>query len=216
MNSIVAEGEKSGFTVHRAGNASAALALLNTESIAVAVLDWKMTDMAALELTRRIRLNPRSRNLPIILLGDGDNEFDMIAGLDSGADYYLCQPVSVRELFGRAKALLRVHNKSDRAVSVGGLRLEPNGQKVVGRTRSLVLAPTEFRVLSALMKRPGRVLTRPQILSAVWHDSDRVEERTVDVCIRRLRLKLQQIEFEAAIETVRNEGYRFVPRVAAE
>jgi two-component system phosphate regulon response regulator PhoB len=197
--------------VQCASSAEQALDRVGASQPDLVLLDWTLPDMSGIELTQRLRANQRTRHLPIIMLSARSGEQDKIAGLDSGADDFVTMPFSRRELFARINAVLRQQapQTSDQSVLAGGLKLEPITRRVSATGKSLALAPTEFSLLHFLMKRPGRVLTRAQIVASVWGDNAIAGERTVDVSIRRLRKKLEEFDREYMIETVRGEGYRF-------
>jgi len=149
--------------------------------------------------------------VPIIMLTARADESDKLTGLDTGADDYITKPFSPRELNARIKAVLRrrAPQATDDAVEAGGLRLDPLSHRVSGDGRPLALGPTEFRLLHFLMTHAERVYSRAQLLDQVWGDHVFVEERTVDVHIRRLRKALEDTEHDRLIETVRGAGYRF-------
>jgi two-component system phosphate regulon response regulator PhoB len=177
------------------------------------LLDWMLPDQSGVELARRLRAEARTRDLPIILLTARAEESDKLQGFDSGADDYMTKPFSPRELLARVRALLRrsAPEASQDPVEIGGLRLEPDTFRVTAGEQTLKLGPTEFRLLHYLMRYPDRVLSRGKLLDGVWGDHVFIEERTVDVHIRRLRLALQPSGHERLIETVRGGGYRFLP-----
>jgi two-component system phosphate regulon response regulator PhoB len=178
------------------------------------LLDWMLPGESGLQLARRWRGDPRTRELPIIMLTARAEEADKVVGLDAGADDYLAKPFSPKELLARIRAVLRrkAPNALDEAVEVGGLRLDPATRRVSfqGATggQELKVGPTEFRLLHFLMTHPERVHTRAQLLDRVWGDHVFIEERTVDVHIKRLREALAPAGCATLIETVRGVGYR--------
>lgn len=178
------------------------------------LLDWMLPGESGLQLARRWRGDPRTRELPIIMLTARADEGDKIVGLDAGADDYLTKPFSTKELLARIRAVLRrkAPNTLDEAVEVAGLRLDPATRRVArrldGELRELKVGPTEFRLLHFLMTHPERVHSRAQLLDRVWGDHVFIEERTVDVHIKRLREALAPAEASSLIETVRGVGYR--------
>ena len=179
------------------------------------LLDWMLPGESGLQLARRWRADPRTRELPIIMLTARAEESDKVVGLDAGADDYLAKPFSPKELLARMRAVLRrkAPNALDEAVEVGGLRLDPATRRVASRGdagdwQDLKLGPTEFRLLHFLMTHPERVHTRAQLLDRVWGDHVFIEERTVDVHIKRLREALAPAGRAGLIETVRGVGYR--------
>lgn len=177
------------------------------------LLDWMLPDQSGIELARRLRADIRTRDLPIIMLTARSQEADKLHGFDCGADDYVTKPFSPRELLARVRALLRrsVPEASHDPVEIGGLRLEPDTFRVAAGGQPVKLGPTEFRLLHYMMRYPDRVLSRGKLLDGVWGDHVFIEERTVDVHIRRLRLALQPSGHDRLIETVRGGGYRFLP-----
>jgi two-component system phosphate regulon response regulator PhoB len=167
--------------------------------------------MSGVSLARQLRQEERTRQIPIIMLTARGGEADKIAGLEAGADDYVTKPFSVRELLARIKAVLRrrAPQMTDDPVEVSGLRLDPGTRRVFGGPRPLALGPSEFRLLHFLMTHAERVHSRTQLLDQVWGDHVFVEERTVDVHIRRLRKALEPSGHDRLIETVRGSGYRF-------
>lgn len=176
------------------------------------LLDWMLPDTSGVELARRLRADVRTRELPIIMLTARAEEVDKLNGFDAGADDYLTKPFSPRELLARIRALLRRSSpeSTDDPVEIGGLRLEPDTFRVSAEGTAVSLSPTEFKLLHYLMKHPDRVLSRAKLLDSVWGDHVFIEERTVDVHIRRLRLALQGTGHDRLVDTVRGGGYRFL------
>jgi two-component system phosphate regulon response regulator PhoB len=179
-----------------------------------AQLDQALPDLSGIEFARRLRADPRTRELPIIMLTARSTESDKLGGFDAGADDYITKPFSPRELIARIRALLRRSSQeaSEDPVEVAGLRLEPETFRVIAQGDILRMGPTEFRLLHYLMRNLDRVLSRAKLLDGVWGDHVFIEERTVDVHIRRLRLALQPSGHDRLIETVRGGGYRFLPQ----
>jgi two-component system phosphate regulon response regulator PhoB len=167
--------------------------------------------LSGIELARRLRSDARTRTLPIIMLTARGEEEDKLRGLETGADDYITKPFSVKELQARIKAVLRrrAPEITDDAIDYDGLRLDPAAHVVTGKGRSLAMGPTEFRLLHFLMTHPERVYSRTQILDQVWGDHVFIEERTVDVHIRRLRAALAASGHDTLIRTIRGSGYRF-------
>lgn len=203
----------SGYEVHQAGDAGEARDSMARALPDLMILDWMLPDTPGVELARQLRQDPRTRELPILLLTARAQESDKLSGFDAGADDYLTKPFSTRELLARVKALLRRSRAEGTAdpIEIAGLRIEPEGFRVQANGRALNLSPTEFRLLSYFMSNADRVLSRSRLLDKVWGDEVYVEERTVDVHIRRLRLALQSSGHDRLIETVRGGGYRFLP-----
>jgi two-component system phosphate regulon response regulator PhoB len=175
------------------------------------LLDWMLPGMSGIEFARRLKSDDYSKTIPIIMLTARSEEVDKIRGLDVGADDYVTKPFSPRELNARIKAVLRrrAPQMTDDPIEVGSLRLDPVTHRVTGNGAQLDLGPTEFRLLHYLMSNPERVHSRSQVLDRVWGDRVFVEDRTVDVHIRRLRQALSTSGHEEMIQTVRGVGYRF-------
>jgi two-component system phosphate regulon response regulator PhoB len=202
--------EHAGHHVIRARDAEGALGIVRNALPDLLLIDWMLPGMSGVSLARQLRQEERTREIPIILLTARSAEADKVAGLDAGADDYVTKPFSPRELLARIKAVLRrrAPQMTDDPVEVDGLRLDPATRRVYGNSRLLELGPTEFRLLHFLMTHPERVHSRTQLLDQVWGDHVFVEERTVDVHIRRLRKALGPSAHDRLIETVRGSGYR--------
>jgi len=203
-----------GFEVLQAADAAAARRTIDAALPDLMLLDWMLPDQSGIELARRLRADTRTRELPIIMLTARSAEADKLGGFDAGADDYVTKPFSPRELVARVRAMLRrrAPEASDEPVEVSGLRLEPETFRVFADGAPLKMGPTEFRLLHYLMRNLDRVLSRGKLLDGVWGDHVFIEERTVDVHIRRLRLALQPSGHDRLIETVRGGGYRFLPQ----
>ena len=203
--------EQSGYNSLKAVDAEQAFDLVRDELPDLVLLDWMLPGMSGIEFARRLRADRRTQGVPIIMLTARADESDKLTGLDTGADDYITKPFSPRELNARIKAVLRrrAPQVTDDAVEAGGLRLDPLSHRVSGDGRPLALGPTEFRLLHFLMTHAERVYSRAQLLDQVWGDHVFVEERTVDVHIRRLRKALEDTGHDRLIETVRGAGYRF-------
>ncbi len=203
-----------GHEVTLAGNAAQAQAEVDAVLPDLVVLDWMLPGLTGLSLARQWRDAARTRSMPIIMLTARAEEADKIAGLDAGADDYLAKPFSTHELMARIRAVLRrkAPQALDAVVEVGGLRLDPSTRRVTwqaGATaQELRLGPTEFKLLHFLMTHPERVHSRPQLLDRVWGDHVFIEERTVDVHVKRLRDALSVVHCAHLVETVRGAGYR--------
>jgi two-component system, OmpR family, phosphate regulon response regulator PhoB len=204
----------SGYEVIVAATADEAQAAVDRVLPDLVLLDWMLPGQSGLQLAKRWRGQPRTRELPVIMLTARQEEADKIAGLDAGADDYLTKPFSPKELLARIRAVLRrkAPEALDAAVDVAGLRLDPATRRVSrevdGQPREVRVGPTEFRLLHFLMTHPERVHSRAQLLDRVWGDHVFIEERTVDVHIKRLREALQPVDCAGLIETVRGAGYR--------
>ncbi len=185
------------------------------------VLDWMLPGQSGLALARQWRADARTRELPIILLTARSEESDKVAGLDAGADDYLTKPFSTNELMARIRAVLRrrAPEALDDVVDVAGLRIDPStrriNRQVDGREVDLKMGPTEFRLLHFFMTHPERVHSRAQLLDKVWGDHVFIEERTVDVHVKRLREALAPAQAAGMIETVRGAGYRLTQHASA-
>jgi two-component system phosphate regulon response regulator PhoB len=201
--------EHYGHRVVRAASAEEAEAALRVQLPDVLVLDWMLPGESGLALARRLRGDPRTRELPILMLTARAMEADKLAGLEAGADDFITKPFSPKELAARIKAVLRrrAPQLSGDAIDLEGLRLDPSTRRVFAGARRLVLSPSEFRLLHFLMTHAGRVYTRAQLLDQVWGDHVFIEERTVDVHIRRLRKALEPSGHDRLIDTVRGAGY---------
>ncbi len=203
--------EHAGHHVIRTRDAEGALQIVNHALPDLLLIDWMLPGTSGVALAKQLRHEERTRQIPIILLTARSSEQDKIQGLEAGADDYVTKPFSPRELLARIKAVLRrrAPEMSDEPVDIAGLRLEPATRRVFGAGKPLQLGPTEFRLLHFLMTHIERVHSRSQLLDQVWGDHVFVEERTVDVHIRRLRKSLEPSGHDRLIETVRGAGYRF-------
>ncbi|MFO1357189.1 phosphate regulon transcriptional regulator PhoB [Plasticicumulans sp.] len=203
-----------GYTTVEAADARAALALIAERVPDLILLDWMLPGASGLELARRLKKDELTRDVPVIMLTARAEEEDKIHGLESGADDYVTKPFSPRELAARIKAVLRRGSGqgSDEAFEADGLRLEPLSHRVTAREQTVDIGPTEYRLLEFFMSHPERVYSRSQLLDRVWGSNVYVEERTVDVHIRRLRKVLEPSGHDVLIQTVRGTGYRFSTR----
>jgi len=181
------------------------------------VLDWMLPGQTGLALAKRWRSQARTKDLPVIMLTARAEEADKIAGLDAGADDYLVKPFSTNELLARIRAVLRrkAPEALDTLVDVAGLKLDPATRRVTRDEREVRIGPTEFRLLHFFMTHPERVHSRAQLLDRVWGDHVFIEERTVDVHVKRLREALEPVNCARMIETVRGAGYRLTQQVQA-
>jgi len=200
-----------GFQVYEAESGEDGFSLLNEHVPDLILLDWMLPGMSGIDFARRIKKDPLSAGIPIIMLTARGEEEDKIRGLDSGADDFVTKPFSPRELASRIKAVLRraAPMCSEEVVEVDGLSLDPVSHRITAHESSVDMGPTEFRLLHFFMTHPERVFTRGQLLDNVWGTNVYVEERTVDVHIRRLRKSVSASGHDRLIQTVRGAGYRF-------
>lgn len=200
-----------GHKVLRAYDAEQARVLIKAELPDLILLDWMLPGASGITLARQLRSDERSSQIPIIMLTAKGSEGDKVDGLEAGADDYITKPFSPKELMARIKAVLRrrAPQLTDDIVQIGGLHLDPRSHRATGNQVALTLGPTEFRLLHFFMTHTERVFSRTQLLDKVWGDHVFVEERTVDVHIRRLRKALEPLHLENHIETIRGAGYRF-------
>jgi two-component system phosphate regulon response regulator PhoB len=200
-----------GFRAIQAYDVASAQAEINRALPDLILLDWMLPGTSGVELARRLRADARTREVPIIMLTARTDERDKILGLESGADDYITKPFSPRELMARIRAVLRrrAPQMSDETVKAEGIELSPTTHRVSAKGVNLDLGPTEFRLLHFFMTHAERVYSRAQLLDQVWGDHVFVEERTVDVHIRRLRQALEASGLEGLVQTVRGSGYRF-------
>ncbi|NLR76743.1 MULTISPECIES: phosphate regulon transcriptional regulator PhoB [Leeia] len=203
--------EQAGHHVLRADTSERAQHLVKNALPDLILLDWMLPGQSGIDFARRMRSDDRTRPIPIIMLTARSDEQDKIMGLECGADDYVTKPFSPRELLARIKAVLRrrAPQMTDDVVEVRGLRLDPQTHRVTSHGSPMDLGPTEFRLLHFFMTHAERVHSRTQLLDQVWGDHVFVEERTVDVHIRRLRSSLEPSGHDNLIQTVRGAGYRF-------
>ncbi len=207
--------KRAGFEVREAEDSRAARSALADRHPDLLLVDWMLPDTSGLELTRALKRDRETRDLPIIMLTARAAEADKVAGLDGGADDYVTKPFSPRELLARVNALLRRAAGQDEgeAVTRGTLVLDRASHRVSAGDRPVALGPTEYRLLEFFMTHPERVYSREQLLDRVWGGNVYVEERTIDVHIRRLRKALEHVKGDQYVQTVRGSGYRFSVRV---
>jgi two-component system, OmpR family, phosphate regulon response regulator PhoB len=199
-----------GYDVKEAADAESAQARLNEALPDLVLLDWMLPGQSGLAWAKQLRADTRTRDLPIIMVTARSDETDRVSGLEAWVDDYVTKPFSPRELKARIKSVLRrrAPEAAQETLSVGPLRLDPVTQRVTVREQTVAMGPTEFRLLRYLLARPERVHSRAQLLDQVWGDHVYIEERTVDVHIRRLRVALEPFGVDQLIETVRGSGYR--------
>lgn len=203
--------QKAGYELREAGDVQAARETLLNDPPDLVLLDWMLPDMSGLEWARTLKSSPVTKDIPVIMLTARGEEEDRVRGLDVGADDYIVKPFSPRELVARIKAVLRrtTPTSAEEPVEVAGLRLDPLSHRVTGNDQAISLGPTEYNLLHFFMTHPDRVFSREQLLDKVWGTNVYVEERTVDVHIRRLRKALTDTGHDHLVQTVRGSGYRF-------
>jgi two-component system phosphate regulon response regulator PhoB len=203
-----------GYSCRGAADAEAAADAIQQQRPDLILLDWMMPGKSGIEFAQELRGNHYTRDIPIILLTARGEENDKIAGFGAGADDYITKPFSSKELMARIKAVLRRTTPAqiDEPMELAGLRLDPNTHEVYSGTTLLQMGPTEFRLLLFFMSHPERVFSRQQIIDNVWDTNTIIEDRTVDVHIRRLRQALAATGHDSLIQTVRGTGYRLVAK----
>ena len=209
--------EREGFRVSEARDGEEALMMVEEQAPDLVLLDWMLPQVSGIELCRRLRGRPETRNLPIIMLTARGEEADRIRGLDMGADDYVTKPFSMTELLARIRAVMRRIRPAlaEDTVIFGDITVDRSAHRVRRSGRDVHLGPTEFRLLDHLIQYPGRVFSREQLLDAVWGSDVYVEARTVDVHIGRLRKALNAVDEADPIRTVRSAGYALDETFAA-
>ena len=203
--------QRAGYRALRAASVPEAESVMRDTLPNLVLLDWILPQTLGMTFARRLRGDQRTMNIPIIMLTGRAQESDKVAALEAGVDDYVTKPFSPRELLARIKAVLRrsAPQRTDDVVQIAGLRLDPGARRVTCNGRDIELGDVEFRMLHFLMTHPERVYSRAQMLDQVWGDHVFVEERTVDVHVRRLRQALAPAGHDRLVETVRGTGYRF-------
>jgi two-component system phosphate regulon response regulator PhoB len=203
--------ERAGYEVRCVGGVVEAEGLIGERLPELILLDWVLPKATGVSLLRRLRFDPRTRDIPVIMLTSRGHDTDKVTGLDSGADDYITKPFSPRELLARVKALLRrrAPQATDEVVEIGGLRIDPVLKRVTAGGKTFDTGAIEFRMLHFFATHPGRVFSRETLLDKLWGDQVFVQDRTVDAHIRALRHLLRPSGLHALIETVRGEGYCF-------
>lgn len=206
--------KRSGYETREAGDCASARVSIANRVPDLVLLDWMLPDISGIEFARALKREENTREIPIIMLTARGDEDDKVRGLDSGVDDYITKPFSSRELIARIKAVLRraAPGGEEELLESAGLVLNASSHRVTAGGESVDLGPTEFRLLRFFMSHPERVFSRGQLLDRVWGGNVYVEERTVDVHIRRLRKALTPGGFENCVQTVRGAGYRFSPQ----
>ncbi len=204
--------QQSDYDVQYAEDAQQAMDILSHSTIDLILLDWMLPGISGIELCKRLKKDNHYKKIPVIMLTARAEEDDKIQGLNAGADDYLTKPFSPRELMARMNAVLRrinSNNVTDKIWEYEGLVLNEHSHRVTSHQTTIELGPTEYRLLQFLMTHPERVFSRAQLLDNVWGTNVYVEERTVDVHVRRLRKSLEETKHNRLIQTVRGSGYRF-------
>lgn len=203
--------EGAGFGVLEAGHAEEARKLMATENPDLLLLDWMLPGRSGLELAQQIKQSANTRSIPIIMVSAKGEEEDRIKGLNTGADDYISKPFSPREMVARVNAVLRRVKPEELAdeIEIGGLRIDNVSHRISANGKRIDIAPTEYRLLHFFMTHADRAFSRAQLLDQVWGDQVYVEERTVDVHVRRLRKALEVSNHDYMLQTVRGVGYRF-------
>jgi two-component system phosphate regulon response regulator PhoB len=202
---------RAGFEIREAVDYREAREALADQRPDLVLVDWMLPDMSGLELTRTLKRDRETRELPVIMLTARAEEGDKVTGLESGADDYVTKPFSPRELIARINAVLRRTGASglDHVVEFEALKLDQQGQRITVDGQTVPLGPTEYRMLEFFMTHPERVFSRDQLLDRLWGGNVYVEERTIDVHVRRLRKSLEKFGLDRFVQTVRGSGYRF-------
>ncbi len=204
-----------GYVCDVAGDVRRARSLVADSNPDLIVLDWMLPGQSGIEFARELKRDPGTRDIPVIMLTARTREADVVTGLDAGADDYIPKPFSPRELAARIKAVLRrtSPHAAGEELAVDGLRLDPVGHRVLTGDGELKIGPTEFRLLQFLMAHPDRVYSRGQLIDQVWGRNVYIEERTVDVHVRRLREALSPAGKDRLVQTVRGAGYRLSAKI---
>ncbi len=208
--------KQSGYDTLEAGDAAEARKHLSSSTPSLILMDWMLPGTSGVELTRELKQDPLTRDIPVIMLTARGEEDDKVRGLECGAEDYVTKPFSPRELAARVKVILRrvAPHATEEMVSTGDLQLDPSSYRVNVGSQEVELGPTEFRLLHFFMTHQDKVYSRSRLLDKVWGTNVFIEERTVDVHIRRLRKALEPHGVDGLVQTVRGAGYRFSARAA--
>ncbi len=200
-----------GYNFLEAGDVEEAHNAMSTMMPDLILLDWMLPGISGVDFARRLKRDPKTSAIPIIMLTARGSENDKVKGLDTGADDFITKPFSTRELLARVRAVIRRSSQTgdQDVIEIGTIKLDTQTHRVLANNRTVDLSPTEFRLLQFFITHPERVYSRNQLLDSVWGNHAYIEERTVDVHIRRLRKLLEPYGCEAYIQTVRSVGYRF-------
>lgn len=206
--------EQNGYQTMEAEDYASAIRQLIEPWPAVILLDWMLPGGTGLQFLRHLKKEALTRDIPVLMLTAKTEEEDKVRGLDAGADDYIAKPFSPRELIARIKAVIRrvTPGADEEIISINGLNLDPVSHRVTGGEHGIEVGPTEYRLLHFFMAHPERVYSREQLLNQVWGTNVYVEDRTVDVHIRRLRKALESTGHDKMVQTVRGSGYRFSAR----
>ena len=202
---------RAGFEMRAVADTVQAERAIGQERPDLILLDWMLPGVSGLDFVRKLRRGDSTRDIPVVMLTAKGEECDRLSGFDAGADDYVVKPFSVKELTARIRAVLKRTTPvgDDDPIEIGGLRLDSVSHRVTARGEIIRIGPTEFRMLHFFMGHPERVFTRSQLLDRVWGSNVYIEERTVDVHIRRLRKALSEHGFDRFVQTVHGTGYRF-------
>ena len=202
---------RAGFETHTVAGAAQAESVIERERPDLVLLDWMLPGVSGLEFARKLRRGESTRDIPVIMLTAKGEEGDRLSGFDAGADDYIVKPFSVKELTARIRAVLKRTTPAgdDDPIEIGGLRLDPVSHRITAWGEAVRTGPTEFRMLHFFMSHPERVFTRGQLLDRIWGRNVYIEERTIDVHIRRLRKALAEHGCDRLVQTVHGTGYRF-------
>ena len=202
---------RTGFEMRTVADASQAERAIEQERPDLILLDWMLPGVSGLDFVRKLRRGDSTRDIPVVMLTAKGEEGDRLSGFDAGVDDYVVKPFSVKELVARIRAVLKrtMPAGDDDPIEIGGLRLDSVSHRVTARGEIIRIGPTEFRMLHFFMGHPERVFTRGQLLDRIWGSNVYIEERTVDVHIRRLRKALSEHGFDRFVQTVHGTGYRF-------
>lgn len=207
--------EQKGFQVIEAEDYNSAISKLSDPYPELVLLDWMLPGGSGINFIRHMKRDPLSRDIPIVMLTARGEEEDKVRGLEVGADDYITKPFSPNELIARIKAVIRrvLPSALDEVINVDGLQLDPASHRVMVNDNSIEMGPTEFKMLYFFMTHQERVYSREQLLNHIWGTNVYVEDRTVDVHIRRLRKALEAFNYDRLIQTVRGAGYRFSAKI---
>ncbi len=203
---------RAGFAIEEAADVYEAKTSIFNQLPDLILLDWMLPEISGIDFTRQLKRDPKTQHIPVIMLTARSEEGDKVRGFEVGADDYVTKPFSPRELIARIKAVLRRVSTPNEQLVMKDLKLYPDEHRVMVGAQEVEMGPTEFRLLYFFMQHPERVYSRNQLLDQVWGANVYIEERTVDVHIRRLRKALAVYGYDRFVQTVRSVGYRFSAR----